>query len=207
MALGFLFVTLSLWGVDTRAIIASAGILALIVGLGAQSMIADIIAGINIVFEGEYRVGDIVLIDGFRGTVEEIGLTMTKVVDPSENVKILNNSKVASVINLSNKPSIVFSDIGIEYDADLRFIEKVIEDHAEEMKNNIPGCLDAPKCVGVASFGDSAVVIRIVTHSTEANRFAVERGLNRELFLLFQDNNINIPFPQVTLSYRDKQNN
>lgn len=68
---------LSAWGVDTGTLLASAGILGLVIGLGAESLIADIIAGIFIVFEGEYQVGDIIVVDDWRGTVEEIGIRTT----------------------------------------------------------------------------------------------------------------------------------
>ena len=104
--LAWLFIALTLWGVDTQTLLISAGIIALIIGLGAQSLISDIIAGINIVFEGEYRVGDVVYIDGFRGTIEEIGLTLTKLIDASGNRKCINNSKISTVINLSDQDSL-----------------------------------------------------------------------------------------------------
>ena len=76
-----ILMTLGAWGVDTRTLLASAGLLSLVIGLGAQSLIADILAGVFIVFEGEYQVGDIVIIDGWRGTVDEIGIRTTKIID------------------------------------------------------------------------------------------------------------------------------
>jgi len=89
---------LSAWGVDTETLLASAGILALVIGLGAQSLIADIIAGVFIVFEGSYQVGDIVVIDDWRGTVDEIGVRTTKIIDAGGNIKVINNSAISTVI-------------------------------------------------------------------------------------------------------------
>jgi small-conductance mechanosensitive channel len=119
MAIVLIFVWIGIWGVDTGALLVSAGIVALIIGLGAQSLISDIIAGLNIVFEDEYKVGDIVVVDDFRGTIQEIGLTTTKIMDPAGNVKIINNSQISTVVNLSDHPSVAACLMYIDYDEDL----------------------------------------------------------------------------------------
>ncbi len=204
-ALIFLFVDLAVWGVDSNAILISAGVIALVIGLGAQSLIADIIAGVNIVFESEYHVGDIVLLDGFRGTIEEIGLTTTKLIDAAGNEKIINNSKISTIVNLSAHPSLAIVNIGVDYDSDILFVEKVIKDAALDIKEKLPACIDTPRYLGVTELADSSVNIRVVVHCREEDRFQLERDLNKELFILFGQNNINIPFNQVTLSTRDGQ--
>lgn len=204
--LAFIFVELSIWGVPVMTQLAAAGILALIIGLGAQSIISDVLAGINIVFENEYGVGDIVLIDGFRGTISEIGLTMTRIVDASGNVKIINNSKIATVVNLSTNASVVAVEISIEYGEDLKKVEQIIRDNVQAIKDRNPAMLEKPDYVGVSSLGDSAVVLKFLVRVDEPNRFIVERALNRELYILFQENGINIPFPQVTISNRVEPN-
>ncbi|MCR5506055.1 MAG: mechanosensitive ion channel family protein [Bacilli bacterium] len=202
--LTFIFVELSLWGVPVMTQLAAAGILALIIGLGAQSIISDILAGINIVFENEFGVGDTVLIDGFRGDIQEIGLTMTKIIDFSGNVKTINNSKISTVINLSASASVVAVDIGIEYGEDLRKVEQLVADNVAGIKERNPQMLTQPVYAGVAALSDSAVVLKFLVRCEEPNRFVVERALNRELYLLFNENGINIPFPQVTISNRQE---
>lgn len=99
IAIVAVFVVLGAWGVDTATLLASAGILTLIVGLGAQSLVADIVAGIFMVFEGEFQIGDIVIVNGWRGTVQEIGIRTTKIVDSSGNVNIVNNSEITTLVN------------------------------------------------------------------------------------------------------------
>lgn len=202
-ALSFIFITLSVWGVDTNAILVSAGILALIIGLGAQSLISDIIAGINIVFEGEFHVGDIVLIDNFRGQVVEIGLTTTKIIDYSSNIKVINNSKIATVVNLSSKSSVVVVEVGIEYGEDLEKLEAMLEDELKEMGKRVKVFKGAPQYMGVSALANSSVNLKFSVNCKEDDRFAAERALNREIYLLFQKHNINIPFPQVTISNRN----
>ena len=203
-ALAFLFITLSVWGVDTYAILVSAGILALIIGLGAQSLISDIIAGINIVFEGEYHVGDVVLIDNFRGTVTEIGLTTTKIIDLANHIKVINNSKIATVVNLSSSQTLVAVEIGIDYGEDLEKVERIINENIEDMSKHSPLFKGKIRYAGVSAVADSSVNLKFTVDCDEKDRFGAERALNREIYLLFNKNNITIPFPQVTVSQRDK---
>lgn len=115
-----LYYCLSLFGIDTKTLLASAGILTLVIGLGAQTPVSDILAGLFIIFEGEFQVGDIVTIEGYRGTVIEIGIRTTKIQDASKNVKIISNSDVCGVINMTRDYSYAWTDIGIEYGESLR---------------------------------------------------------------------------------------
>ena len=203
----WLFLALTLWGVNTTTLLVSAGIITLVIGLGAQSLISDIIAGINIVFEGEYHVGDVVYIDGFRGTIEEIGLTLTKLVDTTGNRKCINNSKISTVINLSSDDSLAIVDFSIEYSEDLRKVEKVFDDNKEEIKKNIPELLETPRYLGINNLGASSVDLRFVAKVNEADRFVAQRALTRALYLMFQDNGIYVPYNQVVLSTRKDDEN
>ena len=205
MGIALVFMVLSVWGVPVMAQLAAAGILALVIGLGAQSIISDILAGVNIVFENEYDVGDIVFIDGFRGTIEEIGLTTTKIVDASGNVKIINNSKISTVVNLSANTSVVVVEVGVEYGEDLPKLEELIRNNMEAIKERNPMMLSAPTYLGVSNLADSSVNLKFSVKVDEPNRYAVERALYREIYLLFTNNNINIPFPQVTISNREEK--
>ena len=205
MGIALVFMVLSVWGVPVMAQLAAAGILALVIGLGAQSIISDILAGVNIVFENEYDVGDIVYIDGFRGTIEEIGLTTTKIVDASGNVKIINNSKISTVVNLSANTSVVIVEVGVEYGEDLPKLEELIRNNMQAIKDRNPMMLSAPSYLGVSNLADSSVVLKFSVQVDEPNRYIVERALYREIYLLFTNNNINIPFPQVTISNREEK--
>ena len=84
---------LSILGVNVNAIVASVGIVALIVGFGAESLVADVVTGIFLFFENQYNVGDIVEVNGFRGTVKDIGIRTTSIMDMGENIKIINHSE------------------------------------------------------------------------------------------------------------------
>jgi len=194
------FFVLKAFGVDTSAILAGIGILGLVVGLGAQPLIADILAGLFIVFEGVFDVGDIIVYGGFRGTVKEIGIRTTQIVDTGGNVKIVNNSSLKEVINMTNQLSLAVCDIGIEYGESLERVESILKAHLDEVKAAIPDIKEGPFYKGVAALADSSVVIRFAANCEEGARYQVERDMNRQFKLLFDKNNINIPFPQIVLN-------
>ena len=196
----FVFFILKTLGVDTTTILAGIGILGLVVGLGAQPLIADIIAGLFIVFEKVFDVGDIIVVDGFRGTVKEIGVRTTQLVDTGGNVKIINNADLKTVINMTNQLSLAVCDIGIEYGESLERVEAILKDNLSAVKEAIPDIKEGPFYKGVAELGDSAVIIRFAAQCEEGTRYQVERDMNRQFKLLFDKNNINIPFPQVVVN-------
>ena len=200
-----LLLVLSAWGADTRSLLASAGILGLIIGLGAQSMIADILAGIFIVFESEFQVGDIIVIDGWRGTVTEIGIRTTKITDWGGNIKIVNNSAISSVINQTKELSIAVAYISIEYGQSIPDVEIIIKNNLERIKNAIPEIVEGPFYKGVDSLAASSVDLMFMARCKEADLYGVLRAMRRELKLIFDENGINVPFPQVTISHLEEK--
>ena len=202
-AIAIVLVSLGIWGVDTTAIVTGAGVLTLVIGLGCQSLIADIVAGIFMLFEGDIKVGDIVVIDGWRGTVKQIGLRRTKIEDAVGNINIVNNSAISNIINNTQDLSVAIVDVGTEYNESIIRIEEVIEKALPEMKKHVPAIVEGPFYKGVSELGDSSVNIRLVAKCKEEDKYQVQRDLNRELKLLFDANDINIPFTQVVLNTRD----
>ena len=197
---GMLFFCLSLFGVNTNTLLASAGILSLVIGLGAQDLIKDILSGLFIIFEGEFRVGDIVMIGSYRGTVVEIGVRTTKIQDAGANIKIISNSDVSDVINMTKQYSFAFCDVGIEYGESLERVESILAKEFPNIKKRLPAIHDGPFYKGVVSLGDNSVNIRIMAQCHESDRVQLERDLNREMKILFDKHNINIPFPQVVIN-------
>ncbi|MBR2801930.1 MAG: mechanosensitive ion channel [Erysipelotrichaceae bacterium] len=198
--IGMLFYCLYLIGIDSTNLLAGAGVLSLVIGLGAQSLIKDIIAGIFIVFEGEFRVGDIVTISNFRGTVMDIGLRTTKILAPDGNIKIFNNSEISGVLNMTKETSIASASISIEYGQDIDYVEEVLKRELPLLKDKDPRILDGPDYLGISQLGDSGVSISVIARCSEQDVRGVNRFLNRELLQIFYRNNINVPFPTVTLS-------
>ena len=181
---------LAIWGVDTTALITGAGVLTLIVGLGMQSLISDIVAGLFIVFENEFNVGDIITVDGFRGTVVSIGIRTTQL-EAVGNVKIFNNSEIRGVLNQTVKPSKAKTLIDIEYG-----------DSLPEIK--IEGVIGEIVYDGVAALGASGVTLQFTADCDENDIFAVQRAMNGRLKVMFDENGIGIPFNQLVVHMNKK---
>jgi moderate conductance mechanosensitive channel len=199
-----LFLILSAWGVQAPTLLAGAGILGLAISFGAQSLIEDIFCGVFIVFEKQFSVGDIILVNNVRGTVLEIGIRITKVEDQHGDILMINNSDIRGAINMSSVLSPAICDIAISYEAKLEIVEKIIFDNLENIKKRVPDIIEGPFYSGVQSLADSSVVLRILAKTYEGNRFKVTRELNREMKLLFDEHQIEIPFPQLVVHQKEK---
>ena len=191
---------LTILGLDPTAAFASLGIVTLIVGFAAQRLIEDVISGLFIVLEGQYNVGDIIILDDFRGTVKRIGVRTTTVVDLGGNYKVVNNSDIRNFQNRSKALSLAVSEIGISYEEDIPRVEAILLEALPEVyERNQDVFADMPDYMGVEDLADSAVVLRFTVACREQNVFVARRRLNRELRLLFAKNNIGIPYPQITV--------
>lgn len=204
-AIAIILLILKACGVDTKALVASVGVLTLIIGLGAQSLIADIIAGIFIIFENEYNVGEIISVDGFRGTVTEIGIRSTKVLDAAGNIKIINNSNIGDIVNLSRELSVAIVDLDFPYDVPVDLIENLLNKSFEKMKEEIPGIIEGPFYKGICDYKDSNVTLKIVAKCAEENKYQIERDIRRSYRQILVDNNIDIAYPQVVLNYPEEK--
>lgn len=196
-----LLLVLSTWGVNTTTLLTGVGIVGLVIGLAAQGLIEDIISGIFIVFEHEFNVGDIIVIDGFRGSVSDIGMRTTKLVDYCGNVKVINNSDIRTIINMTAQESLAICDVQIDYAESIERVENIISRNLDYIRSNIPAVKEGPYYKGVSALGDNGVTIRLVAKCREDDRFQTERDLNREIKILFDKYNVNIPFPQVVINY------
>lgn len=187
-------------GVDVTASLASVGVVTLIIGFGAQSLIEDVLTGIFLIAEGRYNVGDILVLDDFRGKVVDISVRTTTIEDAGGNHKIINNSEIRNFQNRSQKTSLAVSTVSVGYDADLRALETVIADALPAIfEENRAVFLDVPQYIGVEELGESGVVLKFIVSATEENVFAARRALNRSLKLLFDEKGIDIPYPQLTV--------
>lgn len=196
---------LRILGVNVGTIVASVGILTLVVGFGAESLIADVITGLFMIFENQYNVGDIVEVDGFRGTVVAIGIRTTSIADTGNNVRIINNSEMKNIINKSDNSSAAICDFSIPYETDLAALEQKIPAILNRIYSMHTDIMNAtPIYLGVQELGASSVVLRFKAEVPEKEIYNATRVMNHDLFILFRETGIECPFTQITLHQGDK---
>ena len=195
---------LSILGVDSTAVLAGVGIIGLVLGFGAQSLIEDVITGLFIIFEGKYSIGDIIVLDDFRGIVRDIGVRTTTIEDAGYNLKVVNNSDIRNFQNRSCKTSLAACEVSVSYDTDLPELEKLISESMPDMYLAHKDLyLAPPRCLGVTQLADSGVNLKFVVDVKEENIFVAQRALTRDIRVLFAEKGVEIPFPQVVVHKGD----
>ncbi len=195
-----LFLILSAWGVQTPTLLASAGIIGLAISFGAQSLIEDIFAGLFIIFERQFAVGDVIQIGDFRGIVKEVGIRITKFENVYGDLKMINNSDIRGAINSSDALSQAVCEIDISYNQDLKKFDKLMRENISALKDDIPTIKKGPFYEGIERFNDSGITVRIIGWVREIDRIRATRELNKHVKLFFDKHKINIPFPQVVIN-------
>lgn len=185
-----IFYSLYLLGLDTSSVLRSLGAFSLIVGLGAQSLIKDIIAGIFVVFEGSYHVGDIVEINKFRGKVTEIALRTTKLENLDGNVMIFNNNAISNVENLSIHSSNVTCDLHLPKTLDPDEAKERILAELPEIRSRNPEIRGEIIYDGIIETNSTGYVVRLIVHCREHDRGRLWRRMNREMIELTRKLNL-----------------
>ncbi len=196
---------LSILGINTTAVLAGVGIVGLILGFGAQSLIEDIITGAFIIFENQYSVGDIIILDDFRGVVRSIGVRTTVIEDAGGNLKVVNNSDIRNFQNRSRNNSVALVVVSVSYSTDLKKLEAMLRESLPALKNEHPDLyLTTPRYLGVDNLGESGIDLKFAADVTEENIFNGQRMLARDLKILFDEKGVEIPFPQIVVHKAEK---
>jgi len=191
--------------VDTTSILATAGIGGLAIGFGAQSLVKDVISGFFILFEDQYAVGDFVTIGDTTGTVEEIGLRITKIRGFKGDLTIIPNGQIQKVVNYTRGNVLAVVDIGVPYETDIDKAIKVIEDVAKRYAQENENIVEQPQVLGVMDMGDSQITIRAVARTLPLKHWEVERELKKRIKEAFDENGIGIPYPRRVIIQSEKE--
>lgn len=188
---------LSIWGVDPTSLIAIGGVASVAVGLGAQSVIQDILAGAFILMEDQFGVGDVVKIENCSGTVESVGMRTTRIRSMDGDLYIIPNGQIKIVTNMSKGFNRAVVDISIAYNEDIDRVIDLLTDELEKIYNEstVEGMIDCPQVLGVERLEDSSVVIRIKADCTVGENWNVERQLRRLIKNALDREGVEIPFP------------
>ena len=188
---------LDVFGVDTKTLIASLGVVGIVAGLAVQDTLKDFIAGISIVLENQYRVGDTITVKGFRGEVISLGIKSTKLRAYTGEIMVIPNHLIEEVINHSFEKSVAIVDIPISYDTNIDKLEKVLGELFSDL--DINGVTSEFKMLGIQSYDDSSMSYRVVCDTIPMQHFQVERDLKKAIKACLDKNKIVIPFPQVVV--------
>jgi small conductance mechanosensitive channel len=194
-------------GVDTTAIIASAGVVGLAIGFGAQSLVKDVLSGAFLLFEGIISVGDSVNVGEHSGTVEVIGLRNIHLRKYSGELRVIPYGEVASFGNFNKGYMRAIVKVGVAYEQDvergMKTLEGIANKWAEENKDVV---LEAPIVQGVLSLSSSEVTLRVSIKVKPMTQWGAERELKRRIKDTFDKKGIEIPFPrQVVYLRREKK--
>lgn len=192
---------LAVWGVDTTALITGAGVLTLVVGLGLQSLIQDVVAGLFIIFENEFNVGDIITVDEFRGEVVSIGIRTTKL-KALGNVKIFNNSDIRGILNQAVDLSTPRTYVGVEYGS-LADIERVLAEKLPQL--NIEGAEGPINFDGVDVLGASGATLQFSGSCREKDFYSVQRRMNLRITEMLTDNGIKLAYDRLIVQKDEKE--
>lgn len=195
---------LSKMGVNLGPILASAGIVGLAIGFGAQELVRDFISGFFILIENQIRTGDVAIINGKGGLVEKIELRTITLRDFSGIVHIFQNGKIDTLSNMTKEWSAMVMDIGVSYNADLDQVMEVMLEVGKEMENDeIFGekMVQPLEVLGVDNFADSAIIIKVRLITKPIAQWVTSREYRKRLKKAFDNAGIEIPFPQRTISW------
>jgi small conductance mechanosensitive channel len=193
---------LDLLGLKLGPMLATAGVIGIAIGFGAQHLVQDVTNGFFIMMDNEIRVGDVVEAAGKRGTVERVGLRQTVLRSIDGNVHYIPNSKIDVVTNMTKVFSYCMLSVGVAYREDVDEVIEVLKSVEETMRADDPyseWILEPIEVLGLDEFADSAMIIKARIKVQPIRQWRVKREFNHRLKKAFDTKNIEIPFPHVTM--------
>ncbi|MCK9357199.1 MAG: mechanosensitive ion channel [Dehalococcoidia bacterium] len=198
------FMVLQAVGVDVTPLLATAGVVGIAVGLGAQSLIKDMLGGLFILMEDQYNKGDVVKVAGISGLVEDVTLKRTVLRDLDGIVHSIPNGEITTASNYTKEYSRLNLDVPVSYSEDLERVIQVINRVGQDMAKDPlwgPKLRSAPQSLGVNKFAESGVEIKVLGDTKPMMQWEVARELRLRIKKTFDAEHIEIPFPHVRLLY------
>jgi small-conductance mechanosensitive channel len=186
-------------GVDIAPIIASAGIIGIALGFGAQSLVSDFLSGIFMIFEDQYGVGDAVDLGEAVGTVEAVSLRITRVRDVNGTVWYVRNGEIVRVGNQSQNWARTVLDVSVAYDEDLAKVQRVLREVAHDLweDDDFKGVvIEEPEVWGVEALTPDGVTVRVTLKTAPLEQWRVAREMRQRIKARFDFEKIEIPYPQ-----------
>ncbi len=179
--LAVLLVVLSEIGIDVRGLLVSAGLVGLAVGFGAQTLVRDLLAGVFLLFEGVIGVGDLVEVGGRIGTVESVGLRVTRFRLQDGGLRVVPNGQLNDFVNLSSSWARVMIDVGVPREVDVSRALDVLREVGMTWARDTGAALDTPEAQGIIKFSGSDVILRLAVTVAPPRRLGAEAELRRRI--------------------------
>ncbi len=189
-------------GIQLGPLLATAGIGALAIGFGAQSLVKDVISGFFIILENQYRIGDVIEVAGVSGLVESVSLRKTVLRDLQGKVHTIPNGEIKVVSNLSKEWSRSVLDLGISYREDIDQVIDLLIRIGKEMESEESlksAILEPLQILGVEKFDESQMVIRMMVKTAPLKQWDVGRELRRRIKIRFDEKGIQLHYPHRVL--------
>lgn len=190
---------LNVYGVDTSSIIASLGVASAVAALAFQDTLKDFLAGIFIIIENQYNIGDTVTINNFKGEVISVGLRTTKLKFPTGEICYVANRNVSDVINHSVNNSLAVVNVQVSYEVDLNKVEKILNKLCDNLSNELENLKSPIKVEGIDELAASGITYRVSVETTPLKHFEIQRILRKEIKMEFDKNKIEIPYQQLVI--------
>jgi small-conductance mechanosensitive channel len=193
-------------GVNVAPLLASAGVVGLAVGFGAQTLVKDFLSGIFMIFEDQYGVGDVIDAGEAIGTVEAVSLRVTRIRDIDGTVWYVRNGEVLRIGNMSQNWAQTVLDIQVAYSEDLQQVRQILTDVAHDMwgDEDYQGkIIEEPEVWGIQSLDPDGVTVRVVLKTAPLEQWGVAREMRERIKARFDHEGIEIPFPQRVVWHRD----
>ncbi len=191
-------------GFDIKAMVAGVGIVGLAVGFGAQNLVRDVISGLFVIFENRIRVGDVAIINGTGGLVEQVNLRTSVLRGLDGTVHVFPNGAINTLSNMTHEFSFYVFDVGVAYKEDTDKVAAALKEVGEEVRSDPQyrdAILEPLEILGVDSFADSAVIVKARIKTVPIKQWFVGREMNRRIKKRFDELGIEIPFPHRTLYF------
>ncbi len=196
-----LLAVLATFGVNVNALIAGLSVTTAIIGLAFQDLAKDLIAGVSIITEAQYDVGDTIQVGTFTGEVTSIGLKTTRIRDYKGATKIIANRYMDDIINYSLHNSLAIVDVSVDYNQKSEKVEKVLKELAENLSGTIADARGEIEVLGINSLGDSSIVYRLTLPTKPMAHYSVERILRKEIKEALDQAKVKIPYPQIEVHH------
>lgn len=200
------FASLSIFGIDAKGLVATAGIGGLAIGLAAKTFIEDFISGIFILAENVFNIGDYVSIAGKEGVVVDVALRITTIRDFNGELHTIPNNLIKIVTNRSKNIQRAMVEVSISYESDLERAKELLTKGLAEKFDGAKSVIEAPVLQAPVGLMDSGVLLRVVAYAVPGEQWRIEREMREEIKNILDRNNIEIPYNKMDINLKTDKN-